>query len=135
MAFQPLFEKLKGIIGNYFQFDGGDGPQIHNNAGVVEMRNAADDGFVITRGADPADPNDYVTKHWYDEHPAAGAVQLIRFPIGTNATYNSMTEIPDDAYVLQSQVEITTPYSVAATIDVGDETTVDKIQAQTDIRA
>lgn len=56
-----FFAKLRGTIETIFQIGLG-GPNIKANAGAVEMRNAADAGFAITRGADPVGANDYVTK-------------------------------------------------------------------------
>jgi len=56
-----LFSKLRGTIETIFQIGLG-GPNVKNNVGAVEMRNAADAAFVITRGADPVGANDYVTK-------------------------------------------------------------------------
>ncbi len=45
------YGKLRGIIGNLFQFDGGDGAQIKNNSGVVEFRDSTDANMAIARGA------------------------------------------------------------------------------------
>jgi len=41
-----LFGNWKGIIGNLFQVGGPAGPQIQNNGGELEARNAANDAYV-----------------------------------------------------------------------------------------
>lgn len=46
-----VFKKIRGIVGNLFQFGNGDGPNLKNNSNIIEARNAADDAFVLTRGA------------------------------------------------------------------------------------
>jgi len=45
------YEKLRGIIGNLFQFDGQDGPQLKNNSGVIEARDNTDAAMALMRGA------------------------------------------------------------------------------------
>jgi len=54
-----------GVIGTTLRL-GLAGIYIKNNSNVVEMRNAADDGYVVTRGAVPTAANDYVTKAYAD---------------------------------------------------------------------
>jgi len=44
------YEKIRGIIGNLFQLDGQDGPQIKNNSGVIEARNNDDSAMALLRG-------------------------------------------------------------------------------------
>ena len=62
-----LFKKLRGIIGALFQIDVyNDGPQLKNNSGVLEFRNANDNGFVVARGATPLADNDLVNKLYAD---------------------------------------------------------------------
>lgn len=50
----------------------------------------------------------------------SGALRTIRFAIGTAATTDSVTALPAGSIVSRCQVNITTPYSVGATIEVGD---------------
>lgn len=45
------YEKIRGIIGNLFQLDGQDGPQIKNNSGVIEARNNTDSTMALLRGS------------------------------------------------------------------------------------
>jgi hypothetical protein len=45
------FEKIRGIVGNLFQFDNGDGPQLKNNAGVIEGRDSTDANMALLRGS------------------------------------------------------------------------------------
>lgn len=48
-----------------------------------------------------------------------GSTRVTRYDIGTAPTQDSATEIPAGAYVLNTYVLITTPYTVGTTIDVG----------------
>lgn len=60
-----LYTKVRGTIESIFQI-GLSGPQIKDNAGVIEAKNAADSGFVIVRGAAPVGENDFATKNYVD---------------------------------------------------------------------
>lgn len=42
--------KLKGIMASIFQIGGPSGPNIKNNSGIVEARNAGDSDYVLLRG-------------------------------------------------------------------------------------
>lgn len=64
-----------------------------------------------------------------------GGVNEIRFAINNTASQTSATSIPANAYVLSSEVEITTPYSPGATIKVGQSGTTDLLQATADVVA
>lgn len=110
--------KINGVIQTILAIGLG-GPQVKNNAGVFEMRNPTDTGFVVTRGSDPVAANDYATKEYVDGGGASGAVQLIRFTIGTGAAQTSVTQLPANAFVIETTVEIDTPYSAGTTISVG----------------
>jgi hypothetical protein len=113
-----VWSKIRGTIETIYQIGLG-GPQIKNNSGALEMRNSSDTTFVITRGLTPVAANDYATKAYVDSGGASGAVQEIRFAIGTGASQASATSIPASAYVTECTVEITTPYSGGTTISVG----------------
>lgn len=60
-----VFSKLRGTIETLFQLGLG-GPNLKNNAGVIEARNAGDGGFVVVRGASPVGSNDLATKTYVD---------------------------------------------------------------------
>lgn len=45
---------------------GKKGPKLKNNSSIIEHRNAADDDFVIARGAHPIGDNDLVTKKYLE---------------------------------------------------------------------
>lgn len=60
-----IYKKLLGTIETVFQIGLG-GPKLKNNSGVVENRNADDNGYVIVRGAAPVGDNDLVTKSYAD---------------------------------------------------------------------
>lgn len=50
MAAGDLMKKIRGIMGSIFQIGGHSGPNIKNNSGVIEARNAGDSAFVLMRG-------------------------------------------------------------------------------------
>lgn len=60
-----LWSKIRGTIETIFQIGLG-GPQLKNNAGAIEGRNAADNAFAIMRGATPVGDSDLVTKQYAD---------------------------------------------------------------------
>ena len=60
-----LWSKIVGTIESYFQIGLG-GPRVKANSGAIDMRNAADNAYVITRGLSPVGMNDYVTKQYAD---------------------------------------------------------------------
>jgi len=60
-----LWKKLAGTISSTFQL-GLAGPQLKNNAGAIENRNAGDTAFAVARGATPVADNDLTTKAYVD---------------------------------------------------------------------
>lgn len=60
-----LWSKIVGTIESYFQIGLG-GPRIKANSGAIDVRNAADNAYVIVRGAAPVGNNDLVTKQYAD---------------------------------------------------------------------
>jgi len=69
-----LLDKIRGTIENVFQIGIG-GPQVKNNSGVLEARNAADSDFVIVRGLSPVGDNDLTTKKYVDSAERAMVVK------------------------------------------------------------
>lgn len=63
----------------------------------------------------------------------SGAIRLVKVTIGTNATYESVLEIPKDNEVTEVRVTIGTAYSAGATIKVGFTEDDDAIVKTTDI--
>jgi hypothetical protein len=68
-----FFQNLRGIIGNLFQLGLG-GPNLKNNAGAIEARNAGDSAFAIMRVASPAADNDVANKQYVDTMAGATIV-------------------------------------------------------------
>jgi hypothetical protein len=62
-----LFSNLRGIVGSLFQIGGPTGPQLKNNAGALEGRNAGDSTFCTIRGDVPRSANDLSTKRFADD--------------------------------------------------------------------
>lgn len=116
-----LWSKIRGTIETIWQIGLG-GPQVKNNAGNVDMRNAGDTAYVIVRGATPVAANDLATKAYVDNGSviADGGVQTIRVALGTGAAQNSTTQIPASAIIVGEFLDIQTPYSAGTTITVGN---------------
>ena len=121
-----FMSKIKGIIGSVFQLGIG-GPKIKDNSGAVEMKNAADSAFVITRGLPPVGDNDYVTKkHFEDNNAAAVGLAYATLPLAL-ATKVSTGILPDDCTIRDVVVKVVTAYDASATFDgkrTGDATKV-----------
>lgn len=76
-----IFQKIRATVETILQIGLG-GPNVKANAGAIEMRNAADAAFAITRGAPPVGADDYVTK---------GSLAAIAFPVYPLAGVTSKT--------------------------------------------
>ena len=86
-----LFQRLAGVVGNFFQVGGPAGPAIKNNGGVLEARDAADLAYINIRGADPVGNNDLTTKQYVDKLSKPVPVSL-QFNGGAAIPLNSVTE-------------------------------------------
>lgn len=77
---------------------------------------------------------DTVSTSWLLEaNPAiGGAIREIRYAINNSATQDSSTLIPANAYVVDTRVEVTTPYSGGGTIAIGQSGSTTLLQATTD---
>jgi hypothetical protein len=60
-----LWKKLRGTIETAWQLGLG-GPNLKNNAGAIEGRNAGDSAFAVVRGGAPVGDNDLTTKLYVD---------------------------------------------------------------------
>jgi len=121
------YSKIRGTVETLFQL-GLTGPQLKNNSGIVEMRDATDAAFVITRGLDPVGNNDYVTKLYFDNNnAAANGLTVVALPLAL-ATKISTAAIPDNAIIRWAVLDVTTAYDTASpTFNVqrtGDATVV-----------
>lgn len=126
-----VWSKIRGTIETIFQIGLG-GPNLNNNAGIIEAKNAGNSAFAIVRGATPVGANDLATKAYVDSGGASGAVQEIRFAIATAATTTSASQIPANAQITECQVEITTVYPGGTTISVGQAGALTLFQLTTD---
>lgn len=61
-----VFQRLAGVIANFFQIGGPGGPGWNANSGAIEGRNAANSAFAVVRGAIPVGDNDLTTKQYVD---------------------------------------------------------------------
>ena len=126
-----VYDKIRGTIESIFQFGLG-GPNLKNNAGVIEARDAADAGFAQLRAAPGSNGNDVAT---ISQVPVNGlAVIAVPFSFAdAGGTVTSAAQIPAGAKVMESRVDIETAFDAAATIDVGDGTTASKWQADAEL--
>lgn len=94
------FGRLRGTVLSIFQIGKG-GPQLKNNGGLIEARNASDAGLVIVRGGTPVDVSDLTTKGYVDAAvaaiPVAPAAPVVkRLPanaVSTATTYATITDL------------------------------------------
>ncbi len=111
-----LYARMAGIVTSFFTWGEG-GPGINVNGAALEVKNNANSGFAVMRGANPVGANDFVT---LGSLPGGldGPVLAISVAVGTaNAT--STAQIPLGAIVVGCQLNVTTPYSAGTTIEVG----------------
>ncbi len=126
-----FFDKLRGTIETIFKIGIG-GPQLKNNAGVIESRNATDAGFVKHRGADAVAGNDFVTFQQLAAGGVTGPVIEIRFATALAATTDSVATIPANARVISAEFEVVTAYTALATVSIGQAGSLSLLQATTD---
>ena len=107
MAF---FSKLRGTFSTLFQI-GEQGPQLKNNAGVVEARNSADAAFVKVRGADPVIADDLVTKRYGD------ANYVTALALSVHVIAASFTVTAGNSAYISRYIEI----SDNITLEIGDD--------------
>jgi hypothetical protein len=131
-----VYEKIRGIIGNIFAFDGGDGPILKNNAGVIEHRNTSDSGFVIARGDHPLAANDLVTKQYVDG-AESGDITTIEIPFtfaNAAGTVDSTFVAAVGGRVLNARVEISVAFDVLVTFIFGDTGDTDRFIVTGDVK-
>ena len=81
-----LFTRIAGTVASYFQIGGPSGPQLKDNSGSIDARNAADGAYVAVRGLDPSGSSDFVTKNYGDTYYGPKATLKPSY-----ATYGSLT--------------------------------------------
>ena len=91
MAAGDNFEKIRGTSSNLFQM-GLLGPNIKQNAGVIEFRNAGDSAYAVVRTATPVNGNDCATKDYVDL--SRDIFQAYDSAGGTNVNSATPTVIP-----------------------------------------
>ena len=105
----PLFRKLRGIIGAILQLDAkNNGPQLKNNSGAMEIRNGDDTGFAVARVATPVGDNDAVNKKYAD---------TLEKPIIVSRQADTSTSIPNNT-TTRGFVVVTTAGSGASIGDI-----------------
>jgi len=115
-----LYKKLRGITNLLFQI-GKSGPQMKNNSGTIEFKNNGDSAFANVSVLTPTLDDHAATKNYVDTQSiGTDFTRIIRFTINTTAAQSSNDTVPSNSRVLRTRVEITTPYSAGATIEVGN---------------
>lgn len=104
-----------GPLGATAEVTGVQGDVVYHDGTQWVVLAAGNSGeFLQTQGAG-ADPQ------WAPASASSsGAVRTIRFAIGTAATADSVTALPAGSIVFRCVVNVTTPYSAGASIQVGD---------------
>lgn len=64
-----LLKNITGIISPIFRLGGINGVLLKSASGGFSARNKDDNAYVVMRGADPTDNNDFVTKQYYESNP------------------------------------------------------------------
>lgn len=135
-ALGDVWSKIKGIVGNFFYFDGGDGPLIKNNSGVVEFRNNADAAYNIVRGATPVAANDLATKAYVDG-AESGEINVIEIPItfaNAGSTVSSTFAGAVGGRVIEAGVIVDTAFDVGVTFKLGDSGDDDRFIVSGDVK-
>lgn len=121
-----LLSKIRGTAETLFQLSIG-GPQIKNNAGSIDARNATDAAYVNVRGLDPLIATDLATKNYADTKAVLPLSTLwfgngqdgsVVLPVGTTTLnapmfYNNLT-VPAGATLVTNGW----PVYVAGTLDI-----------------
>lgn len=114
-----MLANLKKIISGVLQL-GHSGPKLKNNSGVIENRNAADDNFVIVRGATPVGTNDLSTKNYVDTAANPNKkIQTLEMDIDNTASQSSVDNLPIDAKIVRVYLSIISAFSGGSTMDIG----------------
>jgi len=90
-----LYKKIRGIVGNTFQLQK-DGAQLKNNAGVLESRNANDDGYAVFRAGTPVGEDDVVIKSYVRTNINSAIIQwsIIGPVSSTGITIDGLRFVP-----------------------------------------
>jgi hypothetical protein len=105
---------LLGLVQDRLRSFRGLGPQLTFTGipATISARNAADNAFVIGRGADPLGNDDWVTLRHLNA-VAGGAVREIRFSLVAAqwpGPVSSATGLPTGSFVISTQVNILVPF-------------------------
>lgn len=130
MPLLGLWQKIKGTTETVFQI-GLNGPNVKNNAGALEARNAGDNAFAVLRAGAPAAGDDLTTKAYVDGL-SGSAVREIRLPIAL-ASVASASKIPANGIITEVLLNVITPYSGGATMQAGLAGTLDALFGTSDV--
>jgi len=108
-----IYKKNRGSIESIHQLGIG-GPNLKNNSGVIEAKNAADSALAVVRAADPSGDTDLAPKGWINSNFAIEMDSLTYGRLKRNSTTQYQIEpvspgIKDFVYVNDERVDISTP--------------------------
>lgn len=136
MSLQPLYQKMRGIIGNLFGFQDGEGAQIKSiSSEILEIRDKNDTNYGILRGKNPVGSQDYAPKNWVEGLVVggSGALRTMMLPFSFNGANISTNSIPSGLFVFGTMLEITQVFDNAQTqIMVGRSNATSLIMAESD---
>ena len=119
---QGVFDTLHGIASRTSISLGKKLKLKFDTTDILKVRNQTDNGFAKVQAADPSVDDDLVTKRYYTANlPSSGTngIKTISILVGTSATATATEQLPANATVHQVDVDVTTPYSTGATLDIG----------------
>ena len=102
-----LFQRLAGLVNNFFQLGGPGGAALKNDAltgPALEVRNPADLAYAIMRGATPVGDDDFTTKRYVDTTTRV-------FPVALQ--FNGSSALPPNSATEQFYVVTTTGINAA----------------------
>lgn len=114
MSLQPLYHKIRGIVGTIFGFEDGEAAQIKaiSTSNILEVRSSDDLAYGIMRGLAPVGANDYATKSYVDGATggASGALCVTKFAFDYASGGVATTPIPANADVYKVMLQINTAF-------------------------
>ena len=111
-----IFSRLRGTFLSLFRIN--DVQLKRESSSAIGARDDTDAGYINVRGADPFIDDDLVTLRYLNSTGTSGEVRVIDFAVALVSTA-SVTPLTANTVPQTIKVQVTTPYSVAATLTVG----------------
>ncbi len=111
-----FFSALRGTIESIFSLGLG-GPQLKNNAAVIESRNATDAGYVVHRGANAVSGNDFLT--FQQMGPVGGTIAPVATAAALSAIDTATLTTDTSCWVQSFDAEFDLSTTSTATVQTG----------------